>query len=100
MANFAQIDENNIVLRVIVVNNQTIGDLPFPESEPVGVLFCQSLFGADTVWKQTSYNSNFRQMFAVISGGYDPQRDVFTPYEIIDNLTGLLQVTRIERQAE
>ena len=99
MAHFAQLDENNIVLQVIVVNNQAINNLPFPESEPVGVLFCQSLFGNDTVWKQTSYNSNFRQMLAVIGGGYDPQRDVFTPHEIIDNLTGLLQVTRIERQA-
>jgi hypothetical protein len=81
MAHFAQLDENNVVTQVIVVNNAVIQDLPFPESEPIGVEFCQSLYGADTVWKQTSYHANFRGTFARIGSVYDPVEDVFLgPY--------------------
>jgi len=79
MAHFAQLDANNIVTEVIVVNNAVIDDLSFPESEPIGVEFCQSLYGADTVWKQTSYNGNFRGVYAGIGYSYDPILDVFVP---------------------
>jgi hypothetical protein len=79
MAHFAQLDENNVVLQVIVVNNVVIQNLSFPESEPVGVEFCQSLYGTDTVWKQTSYNAKFRSNYAVIGGKYDPTKDEFCP---------------------
>jgi hypothetical protein len=78
MAHFAQLDANNIVTEVIVVNNEVIQNLPFPESEPIGVEFCQSLYGAGTVWKQTSYNGNFRGIYAGIGFTYDPVKDVFT----------------------
>ena len=77
MANFAQLDESYIVTEVIVVNNETINNLPFPESEPVGVAFLQSLFGSTTVWKQTSYNANFRKNYASIGYTYDPVLDAF-----------------------
>ena len=79
MANFAQLDGAYTVTEVIVVNNETINNLPFPESEPVGVAFCQSLFGADTIWKQTSYNANFRKNYAGIGYSYDPVLDAFIP---------------------
>lgn len=77
MAHFAELDANNIVLRVIVVHNDTIQDLPFPESESVGVEFCQSLFGADTIWKQTSYNNNFRERFGQVGFSYNSDYDCF-----------------------
>lgn len=77
MAHFARIDENNVVIEVIVVSNEVIENLSFPESEPIGVAFCQSLFGAETVWKQTSYNSNFRGCYAGLGFTYDPEADVF-----------------------
>lgn len=79
MAHFAQLDENNIVIDVIVVNNSVIQNLPFPESEPLGVAFCQSLYGANTVWKQTSYNANFRKHYASVGGTYEPSLDAFIP---------------------
>jgi hypothetical protein len=79
MANFAQLDGSYLVTEVIVVNNETINDLPFPESEPVGVAFLQSLFGSTTVWKQTSYNANFRKNYAGIGYTYDPVLDAFIP---------------------
>lgn len=77
MAHFAQLDENSTVINVIVVDNGVLRDLPFPESEPLGVAFCQSLLGANTIWKQTSYNRNFRKNYAGIGMIYDPALDAF-----------------------
>lgn len=77
MAHFARLDENNIVIQVIVVTNGAVDNLPFPESEPIGVEFCQSIFGPDTVWKQTSYNSNFRKHYAAVGMIYDAGIDAF-----------------------
>lgn len=76
MAHFAQIDENSVVLRVDVVNNDVIDHLPFPDSEPVGVEFLVSLYGPST-WKQTSYNNNFRGVYAGVGFIYDPVKDIF-----------------------
>ena len=81
IAHFAKI-ENGIVREVIVVNNDVIENKPFPESEAIGVAFCQSLYGADTEWKQTSYNSNFRGRYAGAGMTYDPVKDEFVIPEI------------------
>ena len=57
MAHFAQLDENNVVTQVIVVSNDDCLDSDGNESEAVGIAFCKSMFGNDTVWKQGSYNT-------------------------------------------
>jgi hypothetical protein len=77
MAHFAQLNENNVVIQVVVVNNEVVQNLPFPESEPLGVEFCRSLYGVNTVWKQTSYNGNFRSTYAGVGFVYDPVNDKF-----------------------
>jgi hypothetical protein len=64
--------------QVIVVNNEVLENKPFPESEPIGIAFCKSLYGADTEWLQTSYNSNFRGRYAGSGMTYDPVLDIFT----------------------
>ena len=79
MAHFAQLDTASIVTQVIVVNNATIDNLPFPESEPVGISFCQSLFGPDTIWAQTSYNASFRYNYAGIGYTFDVTEQAFIP---------------------
>ena len=79
MAHFAQLDDNNIVLQVIVVGNDDINNLPFPESEPVGLQFLINWSGGYTNWKQTSYNNNFRKNYAGVGYTYDSQRDAFIP---------------------
>jgi hypothetical protein len=78
MAHFAQLDENNLVTQVIVVHNNDC-TLDGVENETVGVLFCKSLFGADTRWKQTSYNGTIRKNYAGIGYTYDNARDAFIP---------------------
>lgn len=81
MAHFAQLDENNLVTQVIVVNNDELMDNGV-ESEAKGIAFCQSLFGADTRWVQTSYNAKFRGVYAGIGFTYDAEKNVFVAPEI------------------
>jgi hypothetical protein len=79
MAHFAQLDENNNVIQIDVVANSVINDLPFPESEPIGIEFLKSIYGENTRWVQTSYNSNFRNTYAMIGSFYDSVVDAFVP---------------------
>jgi len=79
VAHFAKLDENGVVITVNVVNNSDCGDLPFPESEPVGVAFLTEWSGGYTNWKQTSYNANFRKNYAGIGFIYDSTLDAFIP---------------------
>ena len=77
MAHFAQLDANKIVERVIVVDNDNILDADGNESEAVGIAYCQALFGANTIWRQTSYNGNFRKNYAEAGYQYDADLDAF-----------------------
>jgi len=70
MAHFAQINDGT-VSQVIVVNNEVIGNAAGLDGETVGIAFCQSLFGADTQWAQTSYNANFRGKYAGVGDTFD-----------------------------
>jgi hypothetical protein len=77
MGHFAKLDDQSIVVDVNVVNNETINNLPFPESEPVGVAFLTDWSGGYTNWKQTSYNASFRKNYAGIGYTYDAVLDAF-----------------------
>jgi hypothetical protein len=76
MAHFVQMNDNRCG-QVIVVNNEVLENKPFPESEPIGIAFCKSLYGEDTEWLQTSYNATFRGKYAGSGDIYDPIEDVF-----------------------
>jgi hypothetical protein len=69
MAHFAELDGNNIVLRVMVVDDQHEAD---------GENWCNNFFG-DGIWKQTSYNETIRKNYAGIGFIYDETRDAFIP---------------------
>jgi hypothetical protein len=75
MAHFAELNENNIVQRVIVVDNKDCLDANNVESEAVGIAFCHNLLGG--TWKQTSYNANFRKNYAGNGYVYDSSKDAF-----------------------
>ena len=77
MAHFAEIDGNNIVLRVIVVGDDDCKDGSGNESEAVGAAFCNRLLGG--VWKQTSYNARIRKNYAGMGFTYDEALDAFIP---------------------
>ena len=72
MAHFAELDNNNVVLRVVVVGNDCV-----PSDEHVdGEQWCINFFKGGT-WKQTSYNHNFRKQYAGIGFTYDPAKNKF-----------------------
>jgi hypothetical protein len=75
MAHFAELDDNNIVLRVLVVDNEAIIDANGAEQENIGANLCADLFGGR--WVQTSYNNNFRVRYAGIGMRYYEDADGF-----------------------
>ena len=77
MAHFAELDHDKNVLRVIVVSNDVCGGGDFPDSEPVGQAFIANTLKLGGVWKQTSYNGNFRAKYAGIGDRYDAELDEF-----------------------
>ena len=77
MAHFCRLDENNIVTQVIVVANEDTTDTNGVEVEEIGVAFCKKLLGAETNWKQTSYNNNFRVRYAGIGYSYNAELNAF-----------------------
>jgi len=79
MAHFAKLNSTNTVVQVLVVSNDELLDSQGIENESLGVTFLQSLFGDDTVWKQTSYNRNFRKNYAGIGYTYSYDKDGFIP---------------------
>lgn len=78
MAHFAELDDNNVVIQVIVGINEEYGD---------GEIIYQQETGR--VWKKTSYNTRngihvnggipFRKNYAGIGYTYDSERDAFIP---------------------
>jgi len=68
MAHFAELDENNIVLQVLVTDND------YPNE---GYDWLVETFGG--IWVQTSYNATIRKNFAGIGFSYDETRDAFIP---------------------
>lgn len=72
MAHFAQLDEDNMVIQVVVVGNDVLGDLDFPESEAAGAAFLETVIPGKR-WAQTSYNANFRRKYAGIGFKFYPE---------------------------
>ncbi len=68
MAHWAELDENNKVIRV------TVGDNNDPAGDEGYQWLIDNLGGR---WVQTSYNNNFRGIFAGIGMTYDEVNDVF-----------------------
>jgi hypothetical protein len=68
MAHFAELDKNNVVLRVLVTSND--------EPDEGHLWLVESLGGT---WVKTSYNRNIRKNFAGIGFVFDDERDAFIP---------------------
>ena len=79
MAHFAELDSNNVVLRVIVVSNEDVdangGDQSTGAEDFVPTIVPHSENGV--AWKQTSYNHNFRKQYAGLGYTFDSSKDKF-----------------------
>jgi hypothetical protein len=82
MAHFAELNENNVVLRVTVVANEVLLDENNVEQESLGLNHLEHLGGR---WVQTSYNNSFRKNYAGIGFTYDAVRDAFIPPKPFDS---------------
>jgi hypothetical protein len=71
MAHFAKLGTGNIVERVEVVSND------IATTEQAGIDFLNNLYKDRDVWKQTSYNNNFRKNYAGIGFQYDQSKRCF-----------------------
>lgn len=74
MAHFAELDENNTVIRVLVTDNN------FPNE---GYNWLVETFGGR--WIQTSFNARIRKNFASAGFFYDEERDAFIPPKIFES---------------
>lgn len=68
MSHFAEIDENNMVVRVLVVPD---------EQEHRGQEFLAEDLNLGGTWIQTSYNHNIRKQYAGVGYFYNSEADVF-----------------------
>lgn len=85
MAHFAELDENNVVLRVVTVDNDVLIGKNGIEEESLGIEYLTNLLGG--TWLQTSYNTKdgkhilgkkqFRKNYACPGGTYDSVFDCF-----------------------
>ena len=78
MAHFAEIDDNKVVGRIIVISDDDCPD-PAPDNEAAGQAFIADVLGLSGTWLQTSYNGNFRGRYAGAGYTYDPAIDEFVP---------------------
>jgi protein tyrosine phosphatase len=86
MAHVAELNETNVVIRVIVVHN---------DYEPHVEEWAADWAGGG-IWKQTSYNGNMRKNFAGIGYTYDEQRDAFISPKCHDEATLIEDLCRWE----
>ena len=81
MAHFAELNDSNEVVRVIVVNDEDTTDADGNEKDAIGEAFCADLLGG--TWKRTSYNNNYRVRFAAAGDTFNADLDAFiapSPY--------------------
>lgn len=79
MANFAEIDNFNIVLAVYVIDNDELEKLPGTSNDEKGTLFFNSLLNTKNSFLQTSYNGTFRKNFAGEGYTWRADLDGFVP---------------------
>jgi hypothetical protein len=76
MAHFAEIDENNVVVRVLVVPDN---------AEDRGHDYLANDLGLGGTWIQTSYNNRIRKNYAGVGFTYDADKDAFIPTKPFDS---------------
>ena len=75
MAHFAELNDSNVVLRVIVISNEDV-DANGGDYHADAEAFVKSKFGGH-LWKQCSYNANARKQFAAVGDTYDSSKNKF-----------------------
>lgn len=96
MAYFAELNKNNIVLRVVRIDDSIVKNENDEYVEELGVNYLKELYGQNTIWRRTCYNTRggiyynigvkgpaqdqskaFRKNFAQVAYRYDEKKDAF-----------------------
>jgi hypothetical protein len=78
MAHFAELNNSNEVLQVIVISNEDVDANGGDESTQAETFVASIVpYNSGVAWKQTSYNNNFRKQYAGIGYSYDSSKDKF-----------------------
>ena len=90
---YAELNENNEVIYVAYMNNETITDENGNEVEELGIQHLHHHHGAHRRWIRTSYRGNFRGKYAGLGDTYREDLDMFispSPYPswILNETTG------------
>lgn len=78
MAHFAQVDENNIVVNVIVVPDSNAPDPPSDTSQALGREFIANTLRLPGTWIQCSWGSKYRGTYPSPGFIYHPENDIFS----------------------
>tara|TARA_R100000808_G_scaffold1146_8_gene5400 strand:+ start:9258 stop:9800 length:543 start_codon:yes stop_codon:yes gene_type:complete len=78
MAEFVQLNDDNVVIQCIIVADKDAPD------EATGIAFCKSLFGSDTTWLETKEDLSFRGQDAGKGYTYDSSNNQFVPPRPLD----------------
>ena len=82
MANFAELDSNNIVIRTLDVDDKHCGG-PDDTGDAIGQNFLRKAhLNSTAVWKRTSPDPSFRGRLASKGLTYDPVKDKFIPSKV------------------
>ena len=88
MAHFAELNGDNVVTRVVVIDNNSIINEYGVEDENIGIEYCRKYFRETSsqlsTWKQTSYNNKIRVRFAYVGYSYNEEFDAFIPPKPFD----------------
>jgi len=81
MAHFAEVDQNDKVLRVVVVDDDVLRDADGRHNELLGQTYLRKIFknenSENKTWYQTSYNGTLRVRFAGVGYTYNKELDAF-----------------------
>lgn len=77
---FAELDENNVVLSVIVIDaNDLIDEETGERLESLGDALCKKLTGSKNKWIETCYHGTIRKNYAGVGYTYNEELDAFIP---------------------
>jgi hypothetical protein len=74
---YAHINPTLTVDQVVVVSDEAVNNLPFPDSEPLGQGFLNALYANSDLWLETSITGEYRGKYAAIGDTYDAALNEF-----------------------
>lgn len=77
MAHYAELNDQNEVIYIAYLNNETITDTDGNEIEQMGIDHLHACNGENRRWVRTSFRGNFRNKYACLGDIYREDLDMF-----------------------